>query len=433
VGGPLSVGLDRRRGGPAEHAAPAGRVSDAAAAAELAARTSYGRLIAYLAARWRDVARAEDALGDALVAALETWPRTGVPDKPDAWLLTAAQRRLVDGARHAGVAAAAETDLTLMLEEHVDDQRVARVSDQRLALLFVCAHPAIDEAARTPLMLQTVLGLDAARIASAFLVAPATMSQRLVRVKAKVREAGIRFEVPELHEMAERLEAVLDTIYAAYGSGWEDVAGADPRRRGLAEEAIWLGRLVTRLLPDEPEALGLLALMLHCEARRPARRDSRGAYMPLREQDVTRWSGQMIEEAEGMLARAARFAAPGRFQLEAAIQSAHAQRARSGATDWEAIALLYEGLLRCAPTVGARVAAAAALAEARGAEAGLRALDTISPDAVTTYQPCWALRGQLLKKLGRSAEARDAYDRAIGLTEEAAVRDFLLARVEELR
>jgi predicted RNA polymerase sigma factor len=408
-------------------------VSDAAAAAELAARTSYGRLVAYLAARWRDVARAEDALGDALVAALETWPRTGVPDKPDAWLLTAAHRRLVDGARHAGVASAAETDLTLMLQEQIDDQRGARVSDHRLALLFVCAHPAIDETARTPLMLQTVLGLDAARIASAFLVAPATMSQRLVRVKAKIREAGIRFEVPERHEMAERLEAVLDAIYAAYGSGWEDVAGGDPRRRGLAEEAIWLGRLVTRLLPGEPEALGLLALMLHCEARRPARRDSRGAYVPLREQDVTRWSPQMIDEAEGTLATAARFAAPGRFQLEAAIQSAHAQRARSGATDWEAIALLYEGLLRCAPTVGARVAAAAAMAEARGAETGLRALDMISPDAVAAYQPYWALRGQLLKKLKRIAPARDAYDRAIGLTEEAAVREFLMTRSAETR
>jgi predicted RNA polymerase sigma factor len=406
-------------------------VSDAAAAAEAAARTSYGRLVADLAARWRDVGRAEDALGDALVSALETWPRTGVPDKPDAWLLTAARRRLVDCARHAGVAAAAEADLSLMLREHTDADESGRGSDHRLALLFVCAHPAIDEAARTPLMLQTVLGLDAARIASAFLVAPATMSQRLVRAKAKIREAGIRFEIPEGREMAARLPAVLDAIYAAYGSGWEDVAGADPRRRGLADEAIWLGRLVTRLLPEEPEALGLLALMLHCEARRAARRDPRGAYVPLREQDVTRWSLPMVEEAERLLDAAARANALGRFQLEAAIQSAHAQRMRTGATNWEAIALLYEGLLRCAPTVGARVAAAAALAEARGAEAGLGALAAIAPDAVGTYQPYWALRAQLLKNLGHTGAARDAYDRAIGLSEEAAVREFLLARAEE--
>ena len=404
-------------------------MSDAAAAAELAARASYGRLLAYLAARWRDVARAEDALGDALLAALETWPRTGVPDKPEAWLLTAARRRLVDGARHASVTAAAEADLTLMLDERAEHEPHAGFPDERLALLFVCAHPAIDEAARTPLMLQTVLGLDGARIASAFLVAPATMSQRLVRVKAKIREAGIRFEIPAPGELAERLDAVLEAIYAAYGSGWEDVAGADPRRRGLAEEAIWLGRLVTRLLPDAPEARGLLALMLHCEARRPARRDAAGGYVPLSEQDVTRWSRPLLEEGERVLAQAARANAPGRFQLEAAIQSAHAQRALAGTTDWEAIALLYEGLLRWAPTLGARVAYAAALAEARSANVGLAALETIPSDAVVAYQPYWALRGHLLSALGQGAQAREAYGRAVGLSEDPAVRAFLLRRV----
>ena len=400
---------------------------DAGQAAELAARVSYGRLLAYLAARWRDVARAEDALGDALLAALETWPRTGVPDNPVAWLLTAARRRLVDGARHAGVAAAAEADLKVMLDERADASPAA-FPDERLALLFVCAHPAIDEAARTPLMLQTVLGLDAARIASAFLVAPATMSQRLVRVKAKIREAGIRFEIPAPGELAARLDAVLEAIYAAYGSGWEDVAGADPRRHGLAEEAIWLGRLVARLRPDEPEAQGLLALMLHCEARRAARRDAAGAYVPLGFQDLRRWSRPMIEEAEEVLAGAARLKAAGRFQLEAAIQSVHAQRVRTGETDWEAVTLLYEGLLRHAPTIGARVAHAAALGEARDAEAGLAALDAIPPDEVATYQPYWALRGHMLKALGRAAEAGEAYERAIGLSEDPAVRAFLLGR-----
>jgi len=402
-------------------------VRDAAQAAELAARASYGRLLAYLAARWRDVARAEDALGDALLAALETWPRSGVPDKPEAWLLTAARRRLVDGARHAGVAAAAEADLNVMLDERADAAPAA-FPDERLALLFVCAHPAIDEAARTPLMLQTVLGLDAARIASAFLVAPATMSQRLVRVKAKIREAGIRFEMPAPGELAARLDAVLEAIYAAYGSGWEDVAGSDPRRRGLAEEAIWLGRLVARLLPDEPEAQGLLALMLYCEARRAARRNAAGAYVPLGFQDLRRWSRPMIEEAEEVLAGAARLKAAGRFQLEAAIQSVHAQRVRTGETDWEAVTLLYEGLLRHAPTIGARVAHAAALGEARDAEAGLAALDAIPPDEVATYQPYWALRGHVLKALGRAAEAGEAYERAIGLSEDPAVRAFLLGR-----
>jgi RNA polymerase sigma-70 factor (ECF subfamily) len=403
-------------------------VSDAAAAAERAARESYGRLVAYLAARWRDVARAEDALGDALVAALETWPRTGVPDRPEAWLLTTARRRLVDGARRARVAVAAEPDVTLLHDERLDGAASTAFPDERLALLFVCAHPAIDAATRTPLMLQTVLGLDAARIASAFLVAPATMGQRLVRVKAKIREAGIRVEVPAPPELPERLDAVLEAIYAAYGSGWEDVAGADPRRRGLAEEAIWLGRLLTRLLPDEPEARGLLALMLHCEARRPARRDAAGAYVPLGEQDVTRWSRPLMEEAERVLAGAACFRAPGRFQLEAAIQSAHARRAWTGTTDWEGVALLYEGLLRAAPTLGARVAHAAALAHVRGAEDAVAALESLGADAVAAYQPYWALRGHLLDALGRGAEAREAYDRAIGLSEDPAVRAFLMAR-----
>ncbi|OLD37007.1 MAG: RNA polymerase subunit sigma-70 [Candidatus Rokubacteria bacterium 13_1_40CM_2_68_8] len=399
---------------------------DAHGAAELAARTSYGRLVAYLAASWRDVAAAEDALGDALLAALEAWPRVGVPDNPDAWLLTAARRQLIDAARHAKVEASAVPSVEFVVaqarREAVTD---AVFPDERLKLLFVCAHPAIDEAARTPLMLQTVLGLDAARIASAFLVAPATMSQRLVRVKAKIRDAGIRFEVPDSQELPSRIDAVLEGIYAAFGSGWEDVAGADSRRRGLADEAIWLGRLVARLLSDAPEAHGLLALMLHCEARRPARRDATGKYVPLSQQDVRRWSRPMIEEAEEILTAASRAGKPGRFQLEAAIQSAHARRAVTGRTDWEAIALLYEGLLLCAATIGARVGHAAALAQARGAEAGLAAIDAIPHDSVTTYQPYWALRAHLLKSLGRAEEAGQAFARAIGLSEDGAVREFL--------
>jgi RNA polymerase sigma-70 factor (ECF subfamily) len=402
-------------------------------AAELAARTSYGRLLAYLVARSRDVAAAEDALGDAFLAALESWPRAGVPEKPEAWLLTAARRRLVDGARHAQVTAAAVPELRVVVERAGEDAASAAVfPDERLKLLFACAHPAIDEAVRTPLMLQTVLGLDAVRIAAAFLVAPATMGQRLVRAKAKIRDAGIRFEVPDARELPDRLDSVLEAIYAAYGSGWEDVAGADPRRRGLAEEAIWLGRLVARLLPEEPEARGLLALMLHCEARRPARRDAGGGYVPLSRQDVTRWLRPMMEEAEQLLAAAARAERPGRFQLEAAIQSAHAQRAVSGHTDWEAIALLYEGLIRLAPTIGARVASAAALAEVRGAATGLGALDAIAPDAVASYQAYWVLRAHLLARLGRSGPARDAYARAIGLSEDAAVREFLVGRASEV-
>lgn len=402
---------------------------DTRRAVERAARDSYGRLVTFLAARSRDIAAAEDALADAFRRALETWPRDGVPDRPEAWLLTAARRRLIDGLRHLQVRAEAVSDLRMVAEEAEALAEADRFPDERLKLLFVCAHPAIDPAIHTPLMLQTVLGLDAARIASAFLVSPAAMGQRLSRAKVKIRDAGIGFELPEAKELPPRLDAVLEAIYAAYGSGWDDVAGADPRRRGLAAEAIDLGRMLRPLLPAEPEVEGLLALMLHCEARREARRSPEGDYVPLSEQDTARWSKPMIAEAERILSAAAQDRRFERFQLEAAIQSVHAQRARTGRTDWEAIALLYEGLVRLAPTIGARVGQAAAITEARGATAGWALLEAIPAEAVASYQPYWALAAHLLRRLGRPADA--AYERAIGLCEDPAMRAFLLRRLRE--
>ncbi|HKZ09200.1 MAG TPA: DUF6596 domain-containing protein [Rhodanobacteraceae bacterium] len=401
-------------------------MNEARQAIERAARESYGRLLAFLAARSRDIAAAEDALADAFHAALETWPRDGVPDKPEAWLLTAARRRLIDGARRAQVRHAAGDELrhALELAQH-DADEPEMFPDERLKLLFVCAHPAIDAAARTPLMLQTVLGLDAARIASAFLVKPGTMGQRLSRAKTKIRDAGIAFEIPRFDALPERLDAVLEAIYAAYGSGWDDVAGADPRRKGLAAEALALGALLVRLLPEEPEALGLSALMLYCESRRDARRDASGAYVPLAEQDTAAWSRPMLEQADHLLIRAQRAKRIGRFQLEAAIQSAHAARAQTGQVDWEAIALLYEGLVRIAPTIGAQVGRAAAVAEARDARTAWRLLETIPEQAVAGYQPYWALAAHLLERLQRSDEARAARERAIGLCEDPAMRAFL--------
>lgn len=404
-------------------------MTSARCAVEQAARESWGRLLAFLAARTRDLAAAEDALADAYAAALETWPQRGVPEKPEAWLLTAARRRLIDGARHARVQADAVPALLALTNEAQEMVLTEdRFPDERLRLLFVCAHPAIAAAVRTPLMLQVVLGLDAARIASAMLVQPAAMGQRLSRAKAKIRDAGIAFEVPDTAALPERLDAVLEAIYAAYGSGWDDPAGADPRRDGLAAEALDLGRLLLRWLPAEPEAHGLLALMLHCEARRSARRNAAGAYVPLQEQDTTRWSRGLIAEAERHLGGAARAGVMGRFQLEAAIQSVHAQRAVSGRTDWEAIALLYAGLVRFAPTVGAQVGHAAALAEARDAAAGWAQLQAIPAAAVAGYQPYWAVAAHLLARLARRAEAQAAYARAIGLCEDPALRAFLAAQ-----
>jgi predicted RNA polymerase sigma factor len=395
---------------------------------ERVARESYGRLVAYLSAHTRDVGSAQDALSNALVAALETWPRDGVPQNPEAWLLTTARRSFIDLVRHRQVAEASEPTLALLRDESKHMTLSPEFPDERLKLLFVCAHPAIDPAMHTPLMLQTVLGLDAARIAHAFLISPTTMGQRLVRAKTKIRDGGIRFEIPQQRELPQRLDAVLEAIYAAFGIGWDDMAGVDQRGRDLAEEAIWLARVLLHLVPGEAEVHGLLALMLHCEARRAARRGPDGRYVPLLKQDSQRWSLPLIEEAEGHLAEAASRGRTGRFQLEAAIQSVHAERARSGRTEWTAIMLFYEQLVHISPTLGTRTAYAAAVGEANGPDAGLAVLDGIGPDAVAGYQPYWAVRAHLLQRLGTTPEAVDAFDRAIGLAEDPAVRQFLLQR-----
>jgi RNA polymerase sigma-70 factor (ECF subfamily) len=286
-------------------------LTETADIAEAAARASYGRLLALIAARTSDVAGAEDALSEAFAAALTDWPTRGIPEHPQAWLLTVARRKLVDAARRRRTGNEAGAHLALLAEE-IARAMPAEIPDKRLALMFVCAHRAIDAAIRAPLMLQTVLGLDAATIASAFLVAPATMGQRLARAKARIRLAAIPFRLPDLADLRERLQAVLDAIYAAFSSGWTDPGGTEFRRRGLAQEAIWLCRLVVSLLPEEPEALGLLALMLYAESRRAARRTAAGDYVPLDEQDVAAWDARLIEQAEALLLRASAMGAVGR-------------------------------------------------------------------------------------------------------------------------
>jgi RNA polymerase sigma-70 factor (ECF subfamily) len=395
---------------------------------ERVARESYGRLIAYLSAHTQDLAAAEDALSEALLKALTVWPRDGVPHKPEAWLLTTARHLILDFFRHQRVVSASEPNF-LLLSQHTSEATLeTSFPDERLKLLFVCAHPAIDPAMHTPLMLQTVLGLDATRIAGAFLISPKTMGQRFVRAKLKIRDGGIRFEVPEPSQLPERLDAALEAIYAAFGIGWDDLAGADARGRDLAEESIWLARVLLQLMPGEAEVQGLLALMLHCEARRPTRRDRDGRYVPLSEQDPKLWSLPLIEEAERHLAEASKCGHPGRFQLEAAIQSVHAERARSGRIEWRAIAQFYQQLIRLRPALGAQAGYAAALAEANGPEQGLAVLDAMDQGAVAAYQPYWAVRAHLLQLLGAGAAAQHAYDRAIGLAEDPAVREFLLNR-----
>jgi RNA polymerase sigma-70 factor, ECF subfamily len=391
------------------------------------ARRSYGKLIAFLAARTRDVAGAEDALSDAFAAALAEWPATGIPRAPEAWLLTVARRKLIDAARRRKTGEAAADTLLLLTDELEDAaQGQTEIPDERLRLMFACAHPAIDAGLRAPLILQTVLGFDAATIGSAFLVAPATMGQRLVRAKSRIRQTGIPFRVPEREDLGERLDAVLEAIYAVFAEGWSDPAGTDARRRNLAEEGIWLGRLVASLMPQEPEALGLLALMLHADARRSARRDAEGEFVPLDRQNPARWDAALIDEAEALLLRASRMGAAGRFQLEAAVQSAHAARRSSGSTDWAAIVQLYDALLALTGSVIVAINRAVALGETRGAAEALAALDALEADArLAEYQPYWAARAALLARTGSRDAAAGAYRRAIGLEADPAVRRFL--------
>jgi predicted RNA polymerase sigma factor len=395
---------------------------------ERVARESYGRLVAYLSANTHDVAAAEDALSEALLKALRVWPQDGLPQNPEAWLLTAARNSIIDLIRHQHVVLESEPTLLLLTKESTEMNLSTEFPDERLKLLFVCAHPAIDPAMHTPLMLQTVLGLDAARIAGAFLTSPKTMGQRLVRAKMKIRDGGIRFEIPDKSELSTRLDAVLEAIYAAFGIGWDDMAGIDQRSRELAEEAIWLARVLLQLIPDEPEVGGLLALMLYCESRRGARRGPGRDYIPLSEQETQQWSKPIIAEAEQHLAVAFQCGRPGRFQLEAAIQSVHTERSQSGRTDWTAIVAFYRQLIRISPTLGRLTGYAAALAEATGPQAGVAVLDGLESESVSCYQPYWAVRAHLLQRQGKTSEALEAYDRAIGLAEDPAVRRFLLRK-----
>ncbi|OWV66353.1 RNA polymerase subunit sigma-70 [Rhizobium sp. R339] len=407
---------------------------DAGRAAEQVARQSYGKLIAFLAARSRDVPAAEDALSEALASALRVWPERGVPDKPEAWLLVAARRNLAQAARRRSVAANAQATISVAFEDAEERMNAAEKAvfpDERLKLLFACTHPAIDSSVHTALMLQTVLGIEAKTIARAFVVSPEAMGQRLVRAKMKIRDAGIPFAVPPRSALPERLAAVLSAIYAAYGLGWDGVDGEE-ERQALADEAIWLGRALLAVLPNEPEAIGLLSLILHCEARRNGRRDTDGRYVPLDEQNTVTWNAIMIAEADALLRKAGGFDRFGPFQCQAAIQSVHAARRLSGATDWQALATLYAALVMMKPTLGARVGQAAVIGRAASAAAGLEQLDRLDPRDVSAYQPYWAVRAFLLARAGDNPAAAEAYMTAIGLSDSPAVRDYLTGRLKQL-
>jgi RNA polymerase sigma-70 factor (ECF subfamily) len=375
------------------------------------------------------VAAAEDALSEAFASALTDWPRNGCPSNPEGWLLTVARRKAIDLARidlrsHNYSEELRAVDLELSAAPVNDG-----IPDERLAMMFACAHPAIDVGIRAPLILQVVLGLDAKAIAAAFLTSPAAMGKRLVRAKEKIRQAGIPFRVPGREMLATRLAAVLDAIYAAFAEGWTDPGGTDVIRRDLTEEALFLASLVVELLPAEPEALGLLALMLHAQARRRARRNSDGEFVPLANQNPGLWDSQQITEAEALLHRASAMGQMGRFQLEAALQSAHVDRCRTGIGNWEQVVELYDALFSLTASPVVLINRALAVAELRGAAEALEAMPELAADArLAEYQPYWAARADLLARAGANSEARQAYQVAMGLERDPAVRRFLELR-----
>ena len=396
---------------------PDPRQDAAQARAAQVARACYGRLIGILSAPNGDIAAAEDALSEALQAALMKWPTGGIPANPEGWLVRVARNRMTDAHRRS------LKQHPIPVEDHAlttDDPTNDHVQDPRLGLLFVCAHPAIAPSARTPLMLQTVLGFTAAEIARAYVGSPAAITKLLGRAKARIKANAIPFAVPDADLRSARLPDVTEAIYGCYALAWHE----GPAREMVQREAVFLADLLATQIGDDAEVLGLSALLAFLHARQGARLAD-GVFVPLSDQNTDLWDHTLIAAADARLKTAFRLGHPGRFQIEAAIQSVHAMRATSGRTDWGALLQLYDGLMALAPTLGAQASRAAVIGELHGAAAGLRELDNIAEARVSRFQPYWATRAYLLGQSGQCVEAEAAYRRAISLTHTAPVRDFL--------